>query len=110
MSGSSSTGRGSFGGGIPMDIPIVNCSDLKLNTRVMSPVMAYFVKISTGVILKVELDNSTIVLLNEENDVVGSVYPAKVEILIKCLEDGQKYVAEIVSISGAAITVTIRAI
>lgn len=109
MSGSSSSGRG-FGGGIPMDIPIVECSGLILNTRVMSPVMQYFSKSKVGVILKVELDNSTIVLLNPVDDVVGSIYPPKVDSLIKCLEDGYKYVGEIISISGAQIDIEIRAI
>jgi len=108
MSGSSSSGRG-YGGGIPMDTPIVNCSGLTLNTRVMSPVMPYFSKSKVGTILKVKLDNSTIVLINEVGDVVGSIYPPKVESLIKCLENGYKYVGEIISISGAQINIEIRA-
>jgi hypothetical protein len=108
MSGSSSSGRG-FGGGIPMDIPLVNCLGLELSTRVMSPVMSYFSKSTINTILKIKLDNSTIVLLDRVDDVVGSVYPPKIDGLIKCLEDGHEYIAEIVSITGAQIDITIRA-
>lgn len=107
MSGSSSSGRSFSGGGGFVEIPAQDCLTLAGVTKVISPTMMYFNSASIGDILKVELDEGIITLLNSLGDAVGGINPAWITILIDCINKGNKYEAIIVKIDGAAIDVSI---
>ncbi|MCJ8326760.1 MAG: hypothetical protein MJK08_06630 [Campylobacterales bacterium] len=107
MSGSSSSGR-SFLGGIAMENPTVDCSSLKRSTKVVSPTMIYFKTVFVGTILKVELDDSKVILLDSSDNAVGSIIPAWIGRLIDCINDGYQFEAIINNMNGASIDVTIQ--
>ena len=109
MSGSSSNDRsfsGEMGGFI--ETPIQDCASIGGNTNVISPTMIYFATASIGDILNVELDGSTLALINSLGDTVGGIYPAWAMKLIDCINSGNRYIAIIIKINGAAITVSIQ--
>ena len=108
MSGSSSSSRPSFSGGGLVENPSPDCSNLRLSTKVISPTMSYFSKAVVRSTLEVQLDNSIVELLDYSGNVVGSICPTWIERLIKCLEDGHKYQAEIETLNGANIDVLIK--
>lgn len=107
MSGGNSSGRSFSGGGGFGETPAQDCSTLAGVTKVISPTMIYFDSVSIGDILKVELDEGIIVLLNSLGDAVGGINPAWIATLIACINKGNKYEATIVKIEGAAIDVSI---
>ena len=109
MSGSSSNER-SFSGviGGSIETPIQDCASIGGNTNVISPTMIYFATASSGDVLNVELDGSTLALINSSGDTVGVIYPAWAMKLIDCINSGNRYIAIIIKINGAAITVSIQ--
>jgi hypothetical protein len=75
MSGSSYNGR-SFSGTTGMiEKTNVNCSNIGGNTIVISPTMIYFGTASIGDVLSVEVQGTTIALINSSGDTVGGIYP-----------------------------------
>lgn len=109
MSGSSSSGRSFIrGGGNSTETPIQDCTNLSGNTHVISPTMVYFGTASIGDILNIELDNSIVILLDSSGNEVGTINPTWIIKLIDCLNNGNKYVAVITKINGAAIIVSIQ--
>ncbi|MDY0051132.1 MAG: hypothetical protein RBR65_01215 [Aliarcobacter sp.] len=109
MSGSSSNER-SFSGeiGDHIENPIQDCTSIGGNTNVISPTMVYFGTAAIGDVLNVELDGSTLAVVNSLGDTVGGIYPAWAMKLIDCINSGNKYVAIITKMNGAAITVSIQ--
>ncbi|TLP35517.1 hypothetical protein [Arcobacter arenosus] len=121
MSGSNSSGRSFTGGGSSFIGGLTSgggsgssggsfqsCSKLKGSTKVISPTMTYFSTVKIGEILKVELDEDMIVLVNKSNDQVGGINPPWVIDLIECIKQGNKYIAKIMKINGAAIDVFVE--
>jgi hypothetical protein len=111
MSGSSSSGRSFSGGGSSFSGETTQgCFNLKGSTKVISPTMPYFSTISVGEVLNVILDEESVVLVNKLDDHVGGVNPTWVIELIECLKIGNKYIATVTKINGAAIDVYIKII
>jgi hypothetical protein len=108
MSGSSYNGRSFTGASGIIETPIVDCSNIGGNTNVISPTMIYFGTALIGDILNVELQGSTIALINSSGNSVGGIYPTWAINLIDCISKGNKYIATITNINGAAITVSIK--
>lgn len=108
MSGSSSNERSFSGVGGSIETPVQDCASISGNTNVISPTMIYFGTASSGDVLNVELDGSTLALINSLGDTVGGIYPAWAMKLIDCINSGNRYIAIIIKINGAAITVSIQ--
>ena len=107
MSGSSYS-RSSYSGAGFGEENVPSCDKINILTQVVSPTMSYFGIASVGDFLHIELDqDDVVVLVNSENDEVGSVNPPEISTLIKCLKEGNKYNAIIKSIDGAHILVNI---
>lgn len=107
MSGGSYSMSSFFGSGVGEE-NVPSCDKINILTQVVSPTMTYFGIASVGDVLRVKLDqDDVVVLVNSENDEVGSVIPPEITTLIKCIKEGDKYKAIIKSIDGAHILVNI---
>ena len=108
MSGSSTSGRSFIGGGSFEEVPELDCLNIGGETKVISPTMVYFGNASIGELLKVKLDDLTVVLLDDSDNEVGGINPVWIATLVDCMKKGNKYNAEIKKMNGASIDVFIQ--
>jgi hypothetical protein len=95
---------GGFGGGD--DTP---CDQLRFRTSIASPQPAAS-ELKVGDVLRVELSSgppAVIHLVDSNGNVVGSLI-SRVADLLRCIQDGFDYEAEVMEINGGGIAVDVR--
>jgi len=107
MSGSGGGGGGGGGGSSSG----VSCSALTIRTALNSPKASVISKLSVGDRLTVEFvpPKGPLVAKTKGGEIAGSITAAEMQLLIRCMADDWKYVAEIVSIKGGHCEVLIKA-
>jgi len=112
MSGSSSSGGG--GGGFGSPDPGTNCQQLRFVATVQSPQPDAVAALAVGDVLNVVLvagtgtTPSVIEVQRADGTTVGALIDHVTE-LLRCLQDGFQFVAEVLEISGGAVRVRVRA-
>lgn len=106
MSGNSGGGGAPF---IEQPKDGFDCQKLFINTGLASPISEVLEKISVGDVLRIsaQSDQGPIVAIFEE-DVAGTIITSAQVQLLRCISQGNEYVAEVVSIEEASCEVQIR--
>lgn len=101
---------GSGGGGYtPPQRTEFDCKTGIIRTTISSVNIAVLNKHNTSDILDVELsDNKTLILVDGDGEILGSILHLNTLDIIKCIENGNEYEAEIISITYPACTVIIK--
>ena len=103
----SSSGRGG-----PIERPPTSdCSTLRDKTPLNSVDSDVLRGVNIGDILPVTAqgDRGPLVVTNKNGEVLGSITSMKLAALLRCINDGFEFVAEVESISGGQVVVLIRA-
>lgn len=103
MSGS---GSGS-GGYTPMPSSGFNCIHGVIDTNLVSVDFELLKKYSVGDILNVDMLGKTVVIENNDGEILGSVLHSNLEDLKECIEQGNEYQAEITKILPSVCNVRI---
>jgi hypothetical protein len=103
---------GSGGGGPDFTpSPEVDCEGLAFEAAIASPQPAAVSGLSVGDVLIVDFDTSggrnTVLLRTSQGDEAGALISRLAE-LLRCLQQGESYEAEIADIDGGDITVNVR--
>jgi hypothetical protein len=100
------------GGGSPSFSPSSNkpdeCAELKLSTRLASPISVVIDSIEISSVLDVVLFNDSVVVLSQSGEIAGSIIGRDAVRLKKCIESGANYVARVTSLVGGNCDVHIR--
>jgi hypothetical protein len=91
--------------------PVVNpCTTLSFRSAVNSPKPAALKGIKEGTVLIVELQSipTTAVVVKHKAIEVGALTGAKIASLINCLQNGYRFKADVVSITGGNCQVEVR--
>lgn len=106
------SGGGGGGGGGGFDRPTTDCSRLRFDTHVASPVPAALPTLTVGEILEVILANQkntvVVIAVTQAGQRVGGIASTDVTQLRKCLEDGFEFQAVIRSIAGAQVKIRVE--
>lgn len=113
MSGGGGGGDGGGGGfGFPdQSAAGVSCADLRFDVVLSDPIPAVVEDLDVGDVLEVELQTEPhrrIAVLDDEGDVAGAIATQQFDRLLECLQAGEEYEAEVLSIEGGAIRVDVR--
>lgn len=105
------TGRDKSGSYKPTPTP-TSCQDFVDKTSLTSP-KAPVKQLKVGDRLRVELQpikagGNTVIAITEKKETAGAITSTKTPRLIKCLEEGHKYIAVVLSISGGQCTIEIK--
>lgn len=110
MSGSSSSGGG--GGGFGSRDPGTDCQQLRFRATLQSPQPDAVAAITVGEVLDVVLVGAgttpVIEVQRSDGTTVGALIDHVTE-LLRCLQDGFQFVAEVLEISGGAVRVSVHA-
>jgi hypothetical protein len=105
------SGGGGGGGSWPEDTAR-SCEDLEFETALSSPQAGPVAQLHEGDELTVQLDTSNdarkVVARNGEGEVVGTITSGDFANLLRCLQEGQPFVAEVISVDGGLVRVKIR--
>jgi hypothetical protein len=105
------SGGGGGGGGWPEEPPR-SCEDLEFQTALSSPQAEVVAQLQEGDELRIELDTSEearkVVARNGSGRVAGTITSGEFTALIRCLQEGHGYVAEVLQVNGGLIRVRIR--
>lgn len=102
------SGGGSGSGGYnPIPSSGFNCIYGVIETSLVSVDFELLKKYSIGDILNVDMLGATVVIENNDGEVLGSVLHPNLEDLKKCIEQGNEYQAEITKIQPSACHVRI---
>jgi hypothetical protein len=101
-------GGGGGGGGGSDDTP--QCDKLTTKVILNSPDSKVLNKLKVGDVLIVQLQKPTgpVVVVTRDGKVAGSITSAILTSLIRCLELGNQYVAEVLELSAGKCQVLIR--
>jgi hypothetical protein len=106
------SGGGGGGGGGDFDRPATDCSRLRFEAHVASPVAAVLSALTVGEVLDVAQVNQSgtvSVVLNKKNGQrVGGLASPQVAQLRKCMDDGFDFQAVVLSINGAQVRVRVE--
>jgi hypothetical protein len=93
--------------------PSDKCSEFVEKTPLSSPKPAILKKLEKGDVLDVVLqkhrDSPSTVVAAKDTEIAGSIISARSPQLIRCLERGFEFEAEIVQLEGGLCTVQVRA-
>lgn len=103
---------GSGGGGPDFTpSPQVDCEDLAFDAAIASPQPNVVSALTVGDVLTVDLDTSggrnTVLLRTSQGDEAGALI-SRLTDLLRCLQQGESYEAEVTRIDGGDITVHVR--
>jgi hypothetical protein len=103
-------GGGGVGGGVPRGDGISLCACLADRVVLASPKPKIIAKLKKKDILNVELKDKKppVLAVTEDGDVAGTIIPTDLSTLVKCINDGYSYEAQVVEISGGSCTVDIQ--
>jgi hypothetical protein len=91
--------------------PVVDpCTTLSFRAAVNSPKPAVLKKMKEGAVLVVELQKppSTSVIVMYKDEELGALTGPKIATLVNCLQNGYKFKADVVSITGGNCQVEVR--
>lgn len=93
--------------------PSDKCSEFVEKTPLSSPKPAVLKKLQKGdvldVILQKNRDRPSTVVAAKDMDIAGSIISARSPQLVRCLERGYDFEAEIIQLDGGLCTVEVRA-
>jgi len=97
------------GGYVPPQGSKFDCETSQITTTVSSIDLDVLRKLSVGNVLGLEIsENKTLILLDGDGEILGCILHLNTIDLIECIENGNEYKAEIISISGPACKVLIQ--
>ena len=99
------------GGSPPPGQPTQDCGSLSFRTYLASPDPAAVGSMSVGTVFSVELDTSgafPIVAVREGTRTVGAIAEGQVGTILRCLQEGYRYEAEVLTIEGARVNLLVR--
>lgn len=101
-------GSSSNGGNRPT--PQDPCNTLSFHSAINSPQPALIPKLKVGTILDVRLQTTprAQIVVELKKQVVGALTGAKVSRLVSCIQNGYKYEAKVLSISGGNCSVKVQ--
>lgn len=103
---------GSGGGGGPPPRDETDCARLSLDAEVASPQPRVVARLTVGELLSVELDQTggrpRIIVRTSNNDVVGALLSSRLPALLRCLQQGEDFAAEVTLIAGGDVRVKVR--
>lgn len=106
MSGSGS-GTPDFGPTEPVD-----CAELAFEAAIASPHPDVVASLTQGEILTVELDTSSgrnrVLVRTNRGDVAGALISGRIAELLRCLQEGVAFEAEVTGIDGGDVTIHVR--
>jgi hypothetical protein len=105
------SGPGSSGGGDGRgpEIPQIECSRISERTVLNSPVPDVVSILKNGDILEIEVQNRTsLVAITKEGNIAGALTLPLLPRIVECIEEGFKYVAIVVSVSGGECRVHVK--
>lgn len=89
-----------------------DCTSLTFLTTLISPVMSVLATLSAGMTLAVAVErvgnNDTIVARDSSGQRAGSIASGQLGKLLRCIADGNIYVADILKIDGAECRVKVH--
>jgi hypothetical protein len=101
---------GSSGAGPPPPVSPTPCEDLAFRTTLQSPVEDVVSRLQKGDVLDLELRNlqgAPVVIAGSANGDAGSITGRMPE-LIRCLQAGAEFVAEVVSVDDGLVVVDVK--
>ena len=87
------------------------CEKLTSETTLTSPVRNVIAQLTKGTLLDVEVNDSggtRVVRAVYKGQVAGSITSSIIQKIAECIENGHKYVAEVLSVQGGACRVRVR--
>jgi hypothetical protein len=88
-----------------------SCDRLTSETTLTSPDRAVISQLTNGTLLDVEVDNSgarPVVRAVYQGQIAGSITSSIIQRLVECIEDGYRYVAEVVNVQGGTCRVRVH--
>lgn len=100
---------GSGSGGWTPTAPSSDCIRIKFRTTINSPQPAVVSTLKPGDVLDVRLQTSptTTVVVEFNNSVAGALIGTQVNALVNCIQNGYRYKATVVSVSGGNCVVDV---
>lgn len=89
-----------------------SCDKLTSETTLSSPNAAVLAQLQAGMELDVEVDDSSgarVIRATYQSQIAGSITSAVIQKIADCIELGHQYLAEVLSVSGGACRVRVRA-
>ena len=87
------------------------CEKLTSKTTLTSPVKDVVAQLTKGVELEIELKKSggaRVIQALHRGRLAGSITSTVIQRIAECIEDGHKYVAEVLSVEGGSCQVLVR--
>jgi hypothetical protein len=104
------SGSGS-GGGTPPPVEL-DCEKLTFDAEIASPQPRVIGTLKVGSKLGIEIDvaggRNRIVLKTRDGSVAGALISGRIPELLRCLQQGESFVAEVMKIDGGDIRVRVR--
>jgi len=104
------SGTGGRGGGGPVQPDPVDCDDLVFSTTLNSPKVSVISKLKAKDVLRLTLagPRGPVVAVTSEGETAGSITEPRLVDLIRCMSEGHKYIALVLSIDAGACRVQVR--
>jgi hypothetical protein len=105
------SGSGSGTGGPPPTEP-VDCANLQFDAELASPQPKVVATLKKGTILSVELDaaggRNRIIARAPGGQIAGALISGRMAELLRCLQAGESFVAEVTRVDGGDVRVRVR--
>jgi hypothetical protein len=96
--------KGSFGGSTKHEL---NCEDINFETNLVSPQLDVLKEYSAKDIFSLVLKDEKLVLITEDDEIIGTIFHKKVIDIIECKKNNYKFEGQIIAIDESKIEVQI---